>query len=76
MSKMIQIRDVPDDLHRELKTRAARQSMSLSDYLKRELAALAERPTLDEWFDRVSKREPIEVSAQTIVDIIRAHRDA
>lgn len=73
---MIQIRDVPDDLHQELKRRAAKMDLSLSDYLKQELSRLAERPSLEEWFDRVSKREPINVSAETIVGIIRAHRDA
>lgn len=41
MSKMIQIRNVPDDVHRELKIRAARAGMTLSDFLNAELARLA-----------------------------------
>ncbi|MCU1232639.1 MAG: hypothetical protein JWP63_606, partial [Candidatus Solibacter sp.] len=41
MSKMIQVRDVPDEVHRNLKSRAAREGMSLSDFLKRELARAA-----------------------------------
>ena len=48
MSKMIQIRNVPEDVHRELKARAARVGMSLSDFLKAELARLAaHRPLSD-----------------------------
>jgi len=46
---MIQVRDVPEDLHRTLKARAAREGMSLSDYIKGELARLAARPTMLEW---------------------------
>ena len=45
---MIQIRNVPDPLHRKLKSRAALAGMSLSDYLLREIRAVAERPT-DRW---------------------------
>ena len=46
MSKMVQIRDLPDEVHSKLKARAARERMSLSDYLKRELAHTAQRPSL------------------------------
>jgi plasmid stability protein len=74
MSKMIQIRDVPDDLHRRLKVRAAQKGMNLSDYLKRELFRIAERPTLDEMLDRLAQRPPIELS-EPIEDIIRADRE-
>jgi hypothetical protein len=76
MSKMIQIRDVPDDLHRELKRRAAAEALTLSDYLKRELANIAGRPSLSEWIERVQNREPMELSREDIVSAIRAHRDA
>lgn len=45
VSKMIQIRNVPDDVHRELKMRAARAGMSLSDFLNAELErVVASRP--------------------------------
>ncbi len=44
---MIQIRNVPDALHRRLKSRAALAGMSLSDYLLGEIRSVAERPTLD-----------------------------
>lgn len=75
MAKMIQIRNVPDDLHRTLKARAARAGMTLSDYLLQEVRHVAERPTLDELFARLQTRQPVrrgEPSAQ----IIRRHRDA
>jgi plasmid stability protein len=74
MSKMIQIRNVPDDVHQKLKVRAAQQGMSLSDYVKRELLALAMLPTVDEVLERASRREPINVTAEQIVDIIRSDR--
>lgn len=48
VSKMIQIRHVPDDVHRELKVRAAQAGMSLSDFLNAELARLAARRPLDD----------------------------
>jgi plasmid stability protein len=48
MSKMIQIRNVPDDLHKELKMRAAAAGMSMSDYIKRELSGRARKSTISE----------------------------
>ena len=48
MGTMVQIRNVPDALHRRLKSRAALAGMSLSDYLLSEIRQVAERPTLDE----------------------------
>ena len=64
MSKMIQVRNVPDALHRGLKARAAMAGMSLSDYLLAEMKEIAERPTRAELRDRLHKRKP--VSAQSI----------
>jgi antitoxin FitA len=62
MASMIQIRNVPDELHRDLKVRAARSGMTLSDYLLTELRSLAVRPTMHEWLDRSATWEPVEVS--------------
>jgi len=59
MMKMIQIRNVPDDLHRLLKSRAALAGMSLSDYLLESLRRVAERPTLRELAERISSRDPV-----------------
>jgi antitoxin FitA len=62
MAVMVQIRNVPDELHRELKARAARSGMTLSDYLLAELRDLAVRPSMHEWLDKVSRREPVQTS--------------
>ena len=59
MPTMVQIRNVPSDLHRELKSRAALEGMSLSDYLLRELRHALDRPTLDEIRKRLSSRQPV-----------------
>ncbi len=61
MSAMIQIRNVPDELHRELKVRAARTGMTLSDYLLAELRTLAVRPTMQEWLAQSESWKPVEV---------------
>ena len=61
MSKMIQIRHVPDALHRRLKERAARLGMSLSDYLLGEMQQVIARPTTDELLARLASRTPVEV---------------
>jgi plasmid stability protein len=65
MSKMIQLRNVPDALHRTLKARAATAGMSLSDYLLAEIKEIAERPTLRELRERLHKREPVAVQFDT-----------
>ena len=75
MSKMIQIRNVPDELHREAKARAARAGMSLSDYLLREIERSLEVPPIEELLARIASRERIHPS-QTPAEIIRAERDA
>ena len=74
MSKMIQIRNVPDSVHRVLKARAARDGMSLSDYLKRELARSAEKPDMTEWLAKVRRLKPI-LGNHSSVEIIRKMRD-
>jgi antitoxin FitA len=74
MSKMIQIRDVPDELHRTLKARAAREGMSLSDFIKAELTRTAERPTMREWLERTLQAKPI-LRKRSAVQIIRELRD-
>src|SRR5689334_18246019 len=59
MPVMVQIRNVPSDLHRELKARAALEGMSLSDYLLRQLRHALDRPTLDEMRKRLASRQPV-----------------
>lgn len=74
MSKMIQIRNVPDDMHRALKTRAAAEGMTLSDYIKRELGYVAGKSKLREVAARNRNRGPAQLSTKTIVEIIRESR--
>ncbi len=75
MSKMIQIRNVPDELHRILKAKAARLGMTLSDYLLSEIEQVAEKPTLSEMMERLRSREPVELDESPEVTI-RRMRDA
>jgi len=56
VSKMLQVRNLPDDVHAELKRRASAAGMSLSDFAGQELARLASRPALPELLDRVAER--------------------
>ncbi|CAN5615777.1 hypothetical protein BH24ACT20_BH24ACT20_10360 [soil metagenome] len=72
---MIQIRNVPDDLHRILKERAAKSGMTLSDYLLSEVEKVAEKPTLAEMMERLSRDEPVELDEAPEVTI-RRMRDA
>jgi plasmid stability protein len=74
MSKMIQIRNVPDWLHRKLKARAASEGMSLSDYLIRELKREAERPTVAEFREMLARHTPVEPSISP-AELIREERD-
>lgn len=75
MSKMIQIRNVPDELHRELKTRAAMAGMSMSDYIKRELDRKSRKSTINEIYARSRGRSAgSTLTTQKIVDIIREAR--
>jgi hypothetical protein len=75
VSKSIQIHDVPDDLHRTLKVRAAQAGMTLSDYLLTEIEQVAEKPSLSELMERLSRLEPVEVDEPPSATI-RRHRDA
>ena len=70
-SKMIQIRNVPDELHRTLKVRAAKAGMTLSDYLLSEIEQVAEEPTISEWLERVRSREPVELDERPDATIRR-----
>jgi hypothetical protein len=75
MSKMIQIRNVPDELHRELKMRAAAAGMSLSDYIKRELDRRSRKSTINEIGARATGRsDDSTLTTQDVVDIIREAR--
>jgi antitoxin FitA len=75
MARMIQVRNVPDTLHRALKSRAALAGMSLSDYLLNELRLIAERPTMEEMRRRLHQLEPV-VLPESAADAVRAEREA
>jgi plasmid stability protein len=72
---MIQIRNVPDALHRKLKSRAALAGMSLSDYLLQQIRTIAERPTIEEMRARLARRSPVTLSVDT-ADAVRSERDS
>ena len=74
MSKMIQLRNVPDALHRSLKARAAMAGMSLSDYLLTAIKEIAERPTLAELRDRLHARRAVTISLDT-ARLVREERE-
>ncbi len=75
MAKMIQIRNVPEELHREVKARAARAGMTLSDYLLRDLERSMAGPTVDEVIARVKGRNRPAVN-ETPAEAVRAERAA
>lgn len=72
--KALQIRNVPDDVHRRLKARAALAGMSLSELALAELRRSLERPTREELLERVAAREAAHVS-ETAAAAVRAERD-
>lgn len=71
---MIQIRNVPEDIHRKLKVRAAERGQSLSDFLLEIVRVEAEQPTLEEVLARIKSREPVEFE-QSSAEIIRELRE-
>jgi len=75
MSVMVQIRNMPEDLHRTLKARAAKQGQSLSDYLLAELRQIAELPTLEEMHERLQQRSRVNPDISS-AQLIREERDA
>ncbi|HTX14085.1 MAG TPA: hypothetical protein VMD77_02235 [Candidatus Baltobacteraceae bacterium] len=75
MTKMIQVRNVPDNLHRTLKAQAALAGMSLSDFLLAEIRRVAERPTLAELRERLHRRSRL-VASVSAAEAVRRERDS
>lgn len=75
MSSMVQVRNVPTELHRRLKARAAMEGMSMSDYVLRELRKALDRPTRQEILERLRSR-PAQRLTRAAAEMIRAERDA
>ncbi len=74
MGTLIQIRDVPEDVHRTLKARAAVSGVSLSEYVRGVLARTASRPTPAELSARIAARGVVQPS-ESSVDAVRAIRN-
>ncbi|MDP9340880.1 MAG: hypothetical protein M3Q23_01980 [Actinomycetota bacterium] len=74
MARTIQIRNVPDDVHRTLKSRAGAAGLSLSDYLLAEVVRVAERPPLADVLSRAETRHG-GATLDSIVDAVRSGRD-
>lgn len=79
MSKMIQVRNVPDEMHRALKVKAAEEGMSLSDFIKRELSYVAGKRSMNELSERrrrriESGRRRSNLTTEEIVETIREMR--
>jgi antitoxin FitA len=72
---MIQIRNVPSELHRRAKARAALEGLTLSDFAKEALRRAVDQPTMTEVAARVRQLPPVEVSPPA-ADLVRAERDA
>ena len=72
---LIQIRNVPEDVHRRLKARAAEDGRTLSDYLLAELELVARRPTMTQMRERLEALEPARVPRGVIADLIREGRE-
>jgi len=75
MSTMVQVRNVPDALHRKLKARAALAGMSLSDYILAELKRSLERPTREELLDRLAQRTRVKTLTSP-ADAVREERES
>jgi antitoxin FitA len=74
-TRMIQIRHVPEGVHRRLTERAKRQGMSLSDYLRRELTQISEKLTWDELFEEIDRDGPVLLGDVDTVETIRQGRE-
>jgi antitoxin FitA len=73
--KNLQIRHVPDDVHRILKARAAMAGMSLSDFALRELRKVADEPTREDVLARIVQRQRPDLP-ESAADAVRAERDS
>ncbi len=69
----VQVRDVPDDVHRKLKAKAALRGQSLNDFLLQRISEIARLPTVAELAERISQREPY--TGPSSAAVIRDDRD-
>ena len=76
MSKMVQVKGVPEDVHRTLKARAALRGQTLSDYLRGEMARLAARPSPEELLALLDREAPPELGASAAQEVRRSRKRA
>lgn len=72
----VQIKNVPEDVHRVLRRRAAEAGQSLQEYLLAQLTDMARHPTVEEVFARIEERDGADITLGFAVEAIRAERDA
>lgn len=72
---MLQIRNVPDDVHRQLKSRAAREGVSMSHFVLREIERILQRPSQEELLAAIA-RLPEVTPKESPADVLREVRDA
>lgn len=75
MSKMVQVRNVPDSVHRRLRVLAAQSGKTLSAFVLEELERLTEQPTIEEWIERVHTRAPVRLTRPT-AEWVREDRES
>lgn len=75
MSTMVQIRNVPSELHRRLKVRAATEGISMSDYVLREIRKSLDRPTRQEILERL-QAQPVRKLRRRAADVVRSERES
>jgi hypothetical protein len=73
MSKMIQVRNVPERLHRELVRRARARNQTLTDFIQETLEREVARPPSDDVFERIESRHPVDLDI-TVAELIKADR--
>ena len=74
MAKMIQVRNVPDRLHRELVRRARARGETLTQYIEHVLEREVERPLTEEVLRRIASRTPVELD-RPVADLLREDRE-
>jgi len=75
MTKMIQVRNVPDRLHRELSRRARARGQTLTDYLQDVLEREVARPPVADVLDRIARRQPVKLR-KPAADLIQEERSS
>jgi plasmid stability protein len=76
MARMVQVKGVPDEVHRVLKARAALRGQTLSDYLRAEMTRLAARPSPDELMAMLNHDAPAELGRSAAADVRRSRERA